>query len=57
MALHERLHYPERGDLLILAIALARSFRHILVDRKVFKHWTKVYCISVSKIWGQYEVA
>ena len=47
MALHEHLHHPECGDFLILAIALARSFRHILVDRTVFKHLTKVYCTYI----------
>ena len=47
----------KRGDLLISAIVFARSFRHILVNRKVFKHWTKVYCISVSINWAQYMAA
>ena len=36
MALHERLHHPKRGDLLVLAIVLACSFYPVLVDRKVF---------------------
>ena len=48
MALHERLHHPERGDLLISAIVLARSFHHVLVDGIVFKLRFIVYLVSKS---------
>ena len=57
MELYRGLHHFECGDLLILAIVLARSFCHMLVDRIVIKNLTKVYCISVSKNLSQYKVA
>ena len=47
LALHElSSHHPKYGDLLISAIVLAHPFHHILINREVFKHGTKVYCIS-----------